>query len=60
MQELFVYTQLGITPDGVAIGYHTATGAKSAYLQHFHSNGVELPGSMFEPATQPPMNRPVH
>jgi pilus assembly protein CpaF len=60
MQELFVYTQLGLTPDGVAIGYHTATGAKSAYLQHFHSNGVELPGSMFEPATQPPINRPMH
>ena len=58
LQELFVYTQLGLTPDGVAIGYHTATGAKSAYLQHFISNGVELPSSMFEPATQPPVNRP--
>ena len=58
MQVVFEYTQLGMTADGVAIGYHTATGVKSAYLQHFHSNGVELPGSMFEPATQPPMNRP--
>ncbi len=60
MQELFVYTQLGVTPDGVAIGYHTATGAQSAYLQHFRSNGMELPASMFEPATQPPMNRPAN
>jgi pilus assembly protein CpaF len=57
MQELFTYTQLGITADGVAIGYHTATGTKSAFLQHFRSNGVELSSSMFEPATQPPMNR---
>jgi pilus assembly protein CpaF len=58
LQELFAFTQIGITPDGVAIGYHTATGAQSTYLAHFRSNGVELPGSMFEPATQPPMNRP--
>jgi pilus assembly protein CpaF len=58
MQELFAYTQLGMTADGAAIGYHTATGTKSAFLQHFRSNGVELPNSMFEPATQPPMNRP--
>src|SRR6202140_791609 len=57
MQELFNYTQLGMTPDGAAIGYHTATGSKSASLEHFRSNGVELPSSMFEPATQPPMNR---
>jgi hypothetical protein len=58
MQELFAYTQLGMTADGTAIGYHTATGAKSAFLDHFRSNGVELSNSMFEPATQPPMNRP--
>ncbi len=53
MQELFAYTQLGMTPDGVAIGFHSATGTRSTFLQHFRSNGVELPGSMFEPATQP-------
>jgi pilus assembly protein CpaF len=53
MQELFAFAQVGVTPDGVAIGYHTATGIRSAFLQHFRSNGVDLPGSMFEPVTQP-------
>jgi pilus assembly protein CpaF len=53
MQELFAFAQVGVTPDGVAIGYHSATGIRSAFLQHFRANGVDLPGSMFEPATQP-------
>jgi pilus assembly protein CpaF len=58
MQELFVFTQTGITPDGRAVGYHTATGVPSVFLKHFRSNGVDLPGSMFQPATVPPANRP--
>src|SRR3979490_2272943 len=35
MQELFVFTQTGITPDGRAVGFHTATGARSHFLKHF-------------------------
>ena len=58
MQELFVFTQTGVTADGRAVGYHTATGVRSAFLQHFRSNGVDLPDSMFQPATQPPPSRP--
>jgi pilus assembly protein CpaF len=58
MQELFVFTQTGVTADGRAVGYHTATGARSAFLTHFRSNGVDLPDSMFQPATQPPASRP--
>jgi pilus assembly protein CpaF len=54
MQELFVFTQTGVTADGRAVGYHTATGVRSAFLKHFRSNGVELPDSMFQPSTQPP------
>jgi pilus assembly protein CpaF len=54
LQEIFAFRQVGVTPDGRAVGYHTATGAKSMYLQHFASNGVQLPDSMFTPATQPP------
>ena len=54
MQELFVFTQTGVTADGRAVGYHTATGVRSGFLKHFRSNGVELPDSMFQPSTQPP------
>jgi len=57
MQELFVFNQTGVTPDGRAVGYHTATGAKSAFLKHFRSNGVNLPDSLFQPATLPPASR---
>ncbi|HZK74095.1 MAG TPA: CpaF family protein [Clostridia bacterium] len=57
MQELFVFSQTGVTADGRAVGYHTATGVRSSFLKHFRSNGVELPDSMFQPATVPPGGR---
>ena len=54
LQEIFTFHQVGVTPDGRAVGYHTATGAKSIFQQHFLSNGVQLPDSMFTPTNQPP------
>ncbi|HEY3194288.1 MAG TPA: CpaF family protein [Candidatus Dormibacteraeota bacterium] len=53
VQELFAYRQVGVSSDGRAVGYHTATGARSAFTQHFHSDGVDMPESMFEPVDQP-------
>jgi hypothetical protein len=46
---------VGVTPDGRAVGYHTATGARPMFLAHFVSNGVQLPDSMFAPREQPPV-----
>jgi len=57
MQELFVFSQTGVTAEGVAVGFHTATGVRSAFIKHFRSNGVDLPDAMFQPATQPPAGR---
>ena len=54
LQEIFVFNQVGVTPDGRAVGYHTATGTKSIFQQHFLSNGVQMPEAMFVPAKQPP------
>ena len=54
LQEIFVFHQVGMTADGRAVGYHTATGTRSIFLQHFVSNGVLLPDSMFAPTSQPP------
>jgi pilus assembly protein CpaF len=54
LQELFAFRQVGVSSDGRALGYHTATGARTNFLQHFYSNGVELPESMFAPTAQPP------
>ena len=57
MQELFAFRQVAVTPEGRAVGYHSATGTRSNFQAHFQSNGVELPTSMFTPANQPPMEQ---
>ena len=55
MQEVFTFRQVAVTPDGRAVGYHTATGTHSNFLAHFQSNGVDLPAEMFNPLDQPAM-----
>ena len=57
LNELFAFKQIAVTPDGRAVGYHTATGTLSTFQDHFKSNGVQLPDDMFEPAQQPPMEK---
>ena len=57
LQEVFAYRQVGVTADSRAVGYHTATGARSSFLAHFVSNGVQLPDSMFAPREQPPADQ---
>ena len=54
MQELFAFRQMGVSPDGRAIGYHTATGARSMFMQHFRSDGIELSDALFAPTPEPP------
>ena len=54
LQEVFVFNQVGVTPDGRAVGYHTATGTKSIFQKHFTSNGVKMPDAMFEATNEPP------
>jgi pilus assembly protein CpaF len=54
LQEIFAFRQIVVTPDGRAVGYHTATGQRSNFDAHFRSNGVVLPESMFVPTEQPP------
>ena len=57
MQEVFAFRQVAVTPDGRAVGYHTATGQPSSFNEHFEREGVELPASMFAASTQPPMEQ---
>jgi len=54
LQEIFAFNQVGMTPDGRAVGYHSATGKKSIFQKHFVSNGVLMPDSMFAVTSQPP------
>jgi len=53
LQEIFTFKQVDVTPDGRAVGYHTATGERTNFQAHFLSNGVELPMAMFTPTDQP-------
>jgi len=53
LQELFTFRQIAVTPEGRAVGFHTATGARSTYQAHFQSNGVDFPAAMFTPTNQP-------
>ena len=57
MQEIFAFRQVGMSPDGRAVGYHTATGEKSNFLTHFQSNGVELSDEIFTMRLQPPVEK---
>jgi pilus assembly protein CpaF len=59
LQDLFVFNQVGISADGQAIGYHTATGARSHFNDHFEVSGEEVSDSMFAPAPQPTVTRPA-
>src|SRR6202521_607939 len=56
-QEIFAFRQIAVTPEGRAVGYHTATGQRSNFQAHFQSNGVEMPPSMFTATPQPPMEQ---
>ena len=53
LQEVFTFKQVSVTPDGRAVGYHSATGARSSFEEHFRSNGVQLTDSMFSPTAEP-------
>ena len=55
LQEVFAFRQVGVSPDGRALGYHTASGARSVFIDHFRSDGIELSGEMFVPTPEPPL-----
>ena len=57
MKEIFAFRQVAVTPDGRAVGYHTATGEQSSYIEHFKSNGVELSDEVFTMRLQPPTEK---
>jgi pilus assembly protein CpaF len=53
-QELFEFRQLGVTPEGAAYGYHTATGTPPVHLGHLRAAGEEVAAGVFEPTPEPP------
>ncbi len=55
IQDIFTFHQLGISPDGHALGYHSATGTRSHFMDQFQVSGEELADSTFTPTPKPPV-----
>jgi pilus assembly protein CpaF len=53
LQELFTFNQIGVSTEGKAIGYHSATGVLPRRLDRFQKSGEDLPSALFEPTSQP-------
>ena len=49
-QDLFVFRQTGVAPDGTVLGEFTATGSRPTFEEEMRVNGIDLPPSMFLPA----------
>jgi pilus assembly protein CpaF len=47
MQDLFVFKQTGVDPEGRILGYMTATGLRPTFADKFALAGVQLPDSVF-------------
>jgi len=50
MQEVFVFRQTGIEPDGRVAGRFHATGVRPKFLERLAIHGVKLPEDMFDPS----------
>jgi pilus assembly protein CpaF len=50
MQEIFVYEQTGVGPDGAVQGRFRATGIRPKFLQRLQTRGIALPEDLFDPA----------
>jgi pilus assembly protein CpaF len=53
LQDIFVFRQSGIDPEGKVKGIFTATGIVPNNMEHLLESGEELPLSLFEPTTAP-------
>jgi pilus assembly protein CpaF len=56
-QELFQFKQVGVSAEGKAVGYHTATGVVPMRMEHLHAEGEEVPQQIFAPSKQPPPDK---
>ncbi|UCE30176.1 MAG: CpaF family protein, partial [Burkholderiales bacterium] len=52
MQEIFMFKQTGIKPDGSVDGYFCATGVRPAFAERLKVSGHPLPDKFFDPAVR--------
>ncbi len=49
MQEIFLFKQTGVGPDGAVQGYYAATGVRPRFWDRLLTRGIRLPEAMFQP-----------
>ena len=52
-QELFLFKQVGVSSEGKAVGYHTATGILPSRMEHLRAEGEDVAEQLFAPQRQP-------
>ena len=52
-QDIFVFKQVGVSAEGKAVGYHTATGIIPKRMEHLKAEGEEIPETLFTPTPAP-------
>ena len=50
MQEIFKYVRTGTATDGSVQGHFVATGVRPRFLGHLANQGINIPGSYFDPS----------
>lgn len=50
MQEVFIYEQTGVAPDGTVLGHFRATGIRPKFVERLRVHGISVPDDLFDPA----------
>ena len=49
MQEIFVFEQTGVAPDGIVLGSFRATGIRPQFIERLRTRGVKISDDIFDP-----------
>ena len=49
MQEIFVFEQTGVAPDGAVLGHFRATGIRPKFVERLRTRGVAISEEIFDP-----------
>ncbi len=50
LQDIFIFDQKGIGPNGEVLGHHRATGVRPRFAERLKTAGIRLDASIFDPA----------
>ena len=49
MQEIFIFDQTGVAPDGAVVGNFRATGIRPKFIERLRTRGIVISDDMFDP-----------